>query len=114
MTTSARKNAYHRILKQIRRGEHTPYQQSDPFRATSKYPRTPIYLCKNGGSTIAALSGSTISSGTVTIWEVNGTTISASSDTITAFNSMSSAVGANKMVFVAYASGEWFVIAEAC
>ena len=60
-----------------------------------------VYIGQNGGSQIAARSGTTVSSGTVTVYKQTGGTINSVSQTVTAFNLSTDAVAANAYVNVA-------------
>jgi hypothetical protein len=71
-------------------------------------------VAKTGGSTIAAISGSTPGSGAVTFYDFNGSTLTARSDTLTVYNLASVAVEANTWIMVKLVDGYWFVDWEQC
>lgn len=73
-----------------------------------------LVIAKNGGSAIAARSGSTISSQSCTIQYVASGTISAASDTITVYNLSTTAVAADAYIVAAKASGVWIAVWEDC
>jgi hypothetical protein len=79
-------------------------------------PGRGMYLAKNGGSTIAARSGTTVSSGTVTLYYVSGTTLTSLGISVSAFNLSGTAVAADAWLNVApeAGSGKWFVTWEDC
>jgi hypothetical protein len=72
-----------------------------------------LYPAFVGASNIAARSGSTPGSGTVTLQEFDGTSFVAGAG-VTAFNSWSQAVTAGKLCWVFWFSGAWWVLPWDC
>lgn len=72
------------------------------------------FVGKNGSSAIAAMSGTSISSGTVTLYRKSGSSIVSTGATVTAYN-MAGEVAADAYVQVKQdAYGTWWVDVEKC
>jgi hypothetical protein len=71
-------------------------------------------VCKTSGSGIAARSGTTVSSGTCTIWSRSGTTLSATSTTITVYNLSTAAVGNTVYIVATMTNIGWVAVWEDC
>jgi len=68
------------------------------------------YVGVSSGS-IAARSGATVASGTVTIYGRSGSAISSSGTTVAAWNVTNKTVSGGAYVVVAYASGDYWIVA---
>lgn len=74
-----------------------------------------VRVAKNGGTAIAAMSGSTPGSGTVTMYTFNGTTLVSTGTTATAFNMHpTETVSADAWLKVCDIDGHPFVFWEPC
>lgn len=73
-----------------------------------------VRLCKNGASTIAARSGSTLSSQSCTVYTATSGTLASTSSTITVYNLSTEAVAANAYIIAALISGIWIAVWEDC
>jgi hypothetical protein len=74
-----------------------------------------VQVGKTGGSAIAAMSGSTPGSGTVTIYNFSGTTLTTTGATVTAFNMHpTETVSADAWVKLVDINGYPFVFWEPC
>lgn len=88
--------------------------------STPNFPQTgrqfgPFSLiAKNGGSAIAARSGSSISSQDCTIYYVAGGVLSSSGVTVPVYNMSSTAVAADAYIIAAKACGVWVAVWEDC
>lgn len=71
-------------------------------------------VCKTGGGGIAARSGTTVSSGTCTVWQRSGTTLSATSTTITVYNLSTTAVGNTVYIVAEMTNIGWVAVWEDC
>lgn len=72
-----------------------------------------ITIALSGSGGVAARSGTTPGSGTVTLYSFNGTTISSGS-TVTAYNMGASSVAGNTYLMLMAIGGYWFVVWEDC
>jgi hypothetical protein len=75
---------------------------------------TQVYPVKAPAGGIAALSGTTPGSGSCTLYVWSGGSFAATGGTVTVRNPYSSAVGANKLLWVADWSGATWVVSESC
>lgn len=73
-----------------------------------------LVLCKNGGSTIAARSGSTISSRSCTVYKGSGGTLTNLSRSITVYNLSTEAVAADAYIIAALVGDIWIAVWEDC
>lgn len=73
-----------------------------------------IQLCKNGGSTIAARSGSTLSKRSCTKYTAPGGSLTAGSASIDVYNLSTVAVAANAYIIALFAGGIWLCGWEDC
>lgn len=77
-------------------------------------PISSAFVAKTGGSAIAARSGDTPGSGTVTLYYRNGSTLTSTGETVTAYN-MAGEVAASKYIQVKQdAFGDFWIDTEAC
>jgi len=76
--------------------------------------QTSTRLAKAGAGGIAARSGTTLGSGTVTFQRIGGTAITDTAETDTAYHYGQVAVGANAYITVRQVDGQWLVTSEDC
>ena len=95
--------------------------ETDGRKPAERGRRNPFPFCtslaKNGGSTIAARSGTTVGSGTVTLYKCDDTTLVALTgdySTVTAYNMSGSTVAANAYLQIKRIGNKWFVDVEDC
>lgn len=109
------RDAYYRVHRIVRRLEHTPLVDDRLQQRLYRVPFQPCgYIAKNGGSTIPALSGSTLGSGTVTRYDLAPGGGITSAETLTAYNMSGVAIGANHFLVIMWVQGQWVIVAEAC
>src|SRR5262245_22128771 len=73
-----------------------------------------ITWAKTGCGGIAARSGATLGSGTVTVHQNRNGTLTATSMTVTAYNGSHNAVAANAYLQIVWSDGFWSVFWEDC
>jgi len=117
MTPSAAAAVVETVRRELMRHTNTLAARPVPYFSGG----TPKWIAKTGASTIAARSGTTVTSGTVTLQKIvdgelsahqnNGTDI-----TVDAYNLFSAEIAANAYILIAreVASGKYFVISEDC
>lgn len=95
--------------------------ETDGRKPAERGHRNPFPYCtslaKNGGSTIAARSGTTPGSGTVTLYKCDDSTLAALTgdySTVTAYNLAGSTVAANAYLMLMRIGNKWWVMFEDC
>jgi hypothetical protein len=114
MSTRFTDDAARRIARQVPIVERRTQNRAIPERARA--PSLFVYpgkVAKAGAGGVAALSGSTPGTATVTLYTFDGTTLAAGA-TATAYNLAPSAVAANAWIMLKWVDGYWFVDYEAC
>lgn len=69
-----------------------------------------IEIAKNGASAITARSGTTVSSGSVTIYQRSTTTIATTGVSVTVWNLSDTAVAADAYIFIGLVGDDWWVL----
>lgn len=73
-----------------------------------------VSWAKTGGGGIASRSGTTLGSGTVTVYQNRKGTLTATSMTVTAYNGSDTAVAATAYIQIVWSDGFWSVFWEDC
>lgn len=71
-------------------------------------------ICLNGGTAIAARSGSSISSQSCTVYKASAGVLSSLSRSITVYNLSTTAVAANAYLVATLVGGTWVAVWEDC
>lgn len=71
-------------------------------------------ICKNGGSAIAARSGSTLSSQSCTVYKGSAGSLTSLSRTISVYNLSTEAIAADAYIIAVLAGGIWIAVWEDC
>lgn len=85
-----------------------------PQRTPVIWPNEFCVCAKTDSGGVAAMTGTTPGTGTITLYFFDGTSLTANSTTDTAYNNMTTAVAGSAWIKVARVGQYWFVINEDC